>query len=309
MRAFADIVRTRFPVPRRTLRWISSLTGGPITDAEATDPAYWARQTARAGALHATGVGKLIDPNSPSSRSVPARRSPAWRASTTGPQAAQLIVTSLHPGQEFERRSRLPARGRRPALDARRRHRLVARSRLRSKRRRYRCRRIRSERQRHWVDSDCRSGAISNAVHTPTPYRTESASARRIPLARVQRCRNHPPIGSAQMLQRLQTLFADLSGIDAGDARRRRRHFLELGLDSLFLTQASNAMQKQFGAKISIRDAARGLLRRFEALAARLVSTMPADPLPERPALAPTTPPAVAPHARQLRPRRLALRQ
>lgn len=80
---------------------------------------------------------------------------------------------------------------------------------------------------------------------------------------------------SAQMIQRLQTLFSELSGIEIA-ALDPAETFLDLGLDSLFLTQASGAIQKQFGAKISFRDLLDDCST-LGALAARLVSMVPAD--------------------------------
>ena len=85
---------------------------------------------------------------------------------------------------------------------------------------------------------------------------------------------------SAPMIQRLQTLFSELSGIDAA-ALDPAATFLELGLDSLFLTQASGAIPKQFGVKVSLRDLLEDCPT-LQALATRLVSMMPAEPAPER---------------------------
>src|SRR5262249_3238311 len=57
---FADIVRTSAPKQPQQ-RWVSSLTGLPITDVEATDPHYWARQL-REPVRFAQGLRALLDP-------------------------------------------------------------------------------------------------------------------------------------------------------------------------------------------------------------------------------------------------------
>ena len=46
------------------------------------------------------------------------------------------------------------------------------------------------------------------------------------------------------VVERLQRLFADLSGLDGRQPRLSNRALLELGLDSLFLTQASTACRR-----------------------------------------------------------------
>ena len=53
------------------------------------------------------------------------------------------------------------------------------------------------------------------------------------------------------ILERLRVLFSELSGISASEFNPSAT-FLESGLDSLFLTQASAAIHKSFGVKIRI---------------------------------------------------------
>jgi glutamate-1-semialdehyde aminotransferase/acyl carrier protein len=92
----------------------------------------------------------------------------------------------------------------------------------------------------------------------------------------------------ADVTAQLQTLFAELSGMAQSDLHATVP-FLELGLDSLFLTQASTAIRKTFGVKVAFRD----LLEEastLEAVASRIESELP----PEAPAPAPPTPAAGA---------------
>jgi len=55
--------------------------------------------------------------------------------------------------------------------------------------------------------------------------------------------------------------------------------FLELGLDSLFLTQATQGLQKKFGVKLTFRQ----IMEQFStiaSLATYLDSVLPADKFP-----------------------------
>ncbi|MEM6278438.1 MAG: amino acid adenylation domain-containing protein [Verrucomicrobiota bacterium] len=74
----------------------------------------------------------------------------------------------------------------------------------------------------------------------------------------------------------LQEIFAELSGLDAADLDVKAT-FLELGLDSLLLTQASRELQEAFGLKITLRE----LIDQFstiEALAEHLQANAASKP-------------------------------
>ena len=87
----------------------------------------------------------------------------------------------------------------------------------------------------------------------------------------------------ADVTAQLQTLFSELSGMAQSDLHATIP-FLELGLDSLFLTQASTAIQKTFGVKVAFRDLLEDAST-LEAVAARIQSELPAEAAP--PAQAP----------------------
>ena len=95
---FTEFVRT---VPRAapTRRWVSGLTGELITDAEATDPAYWAQQL-RQPVRFMDGVGKLMDPNLVLLEVGPGQALTSLARQHPDRKAEQLVLTSLHPGQE-----------------------------------------------------------------------------------------------------------------------------------------------------------------------------------------------------------------
>jgi glutamate-1-semialdehyde aminotransferase/acyl carrier protein len=94
-----------------------------------------------------------------------------------------------------------------------------------------------------------------------------------------------PERGRLQLLEdKLRTLFSELSGIAASELDTSAS-FLESGFDSLFLTQASTAIQKTFGAKIAFRDLLEDLIS-LKAVAERLDQILPAEAFaaPARPA-------------------------
>ena len=84
------------------------------------------------------------------------------------------------------------------------------------------------------------------------------------------------PTHKDQLVERLQALFAELSGLGTADLNPRTS-FLELGLDSLLLTQASAAIQKSFRVKIPFRDLLEDLST-LDALAGRLDAELPHEP-------------------------------
>jgi len=83
----------------------------------------------------------------------------------------------------------------------------------------------------------------------------------------------------------LSEIFEELSGLDLSQADGSTT-FLEMGFDSLFLTQATQSLQGKFGVKITFRQLL-GDLASMSALSEYLDSKLPADVLAE------AVPPAV----------------
>ena len=100
------------------------------------------------------------------------------------------------------------------------------------------------------------------------------------------------------LLQELRKLFGELAGQDLSGAPADAS-FFDLGFDSLFLTQASQALRKRFGVKITFRQLLEDLTN-LDSMAAYLVEKAPAAvsaPAPAKPAPAaqPATPAPAAP--------------
>ncbi|HKC46589.1 MAG TPA: aminotransferase class III-fold pyridoxal phosphate-dependent enzyme [Gemmatimonadales bacterium] len=279
---FTEFVRT---VARAapTRRWISGLTGELITDAEATDPAYWAQQL-RQPVRFMAGVGKLMDPNLVLLEVGPGQALTSLARQHPDRKAEQLVLTSMQGGGAdlddlLAAAARLWTAG--GCIDWSAFH-------AGSKRRRISLPTYPFERRRLWVEA---AAAITESRPLPTPTAPRESAPLEDAMPESTATQSAAD-RSAPLIQRLQILFSELSGIDAAMLDPTRT-FLELGLDSLFLTQASGAIPKHFGVKIALRDLL-GDCSTLQALAARVVSTMPADPAPERiaPAPAPSRTPA-----------------
>ncbi|HEX6065841.1 MAG TPA: aminotransferase class III-fold pyridoxal phosphate-dependent enzyme, partial [Longimicrobiales bacterium] len=267
--AFAGYVAT---VPRSnpTHRWISSLTGQPITDAEATDPRYWAQQM-RQAVRFMDGIGHLMDPALALIEVGPGQALTSFARQHPDRKTAQTAVTSLNPGQDAtaDLEAVLAAVGKLwvagleidwSAFNAGcRRHRIPLPT-------------YPFERTRHWVDPAPRPSLVPAALGLPHPADAPMEEVMPDIPTPQQPATDH----TAQVVRRLQALFAELSGMDTA-ALDPDASFLDLGLDSLFLTQASNALQKQFNVKVALRELL-GECSTLDALASRLAPNIAPEP-------------------------------
>lgn len=236
---FADIV-AEIPLRAPELRWISSLTGRNITDEEAVDPQYWARQL-REPVQFARGVGMLVDAGLALVEVGPGQTLATFARQHERYTSGQLITASLSSGQDrpadieclLGAVGRLWARGVDVdwcALQG-------------APRRRVALPTYPFRRRRHWVDP----------AHAPAPAPAAVQPAPTVP----EEPGRAPAVDSTAdapsgLLSRLQTVFIELSGVDRARLTPGES-FLQMGFDSLFLTQAAGALQKQFGTKITVR--------------------------------------------------------
>ena len=300
--SFTEVVR-KVPRVAPGQRWISGLTGALVTDAEATDPAYWAQQM-RQPVRFMDGAGLLTDPNLVLLETGPGQALTSLVRQHPDRKAEQLVLTSMHPGQEFEADldSFLIAAGRLWAagigIDWTAFH-------APAKRRRISLPTYPFERKRYWLSPGApepSSAGDSAVARSPEPATGLQEGA--VPLTSIKEV-NMPDVTNQStntdrkplILERLRVLFSELSGISASEFNPSAT-FLESGLDSLFLTQASAAIHKSFGVKIPFRE----LLDDFatlDTLAAHLDKILPSEspaiPSPARPSKPVPAAPSSAP--------------
>ncbi len=125
------------------------------------------------------------------------------------------------------------------------------------------------ERKRHWVDP-------KPLTDTPMTYTAPvETSATEIAFTETVMSTPEPANRRAPIADAIRAVLADLSGIPeeelTGDAS-----YLELGFDSLLLTQVSKALGNEFGIDLTLRDLM-GNLASIDALVAHLDASLPAD--------------------------------
>ncbi|MGH8160649.1 MAG: type I polyketide synthase, partial [Gammaproteobacteria bacterium] len=261
-------------------RWISSRTGRLVSDEEACDPGYWTRQL-REPVQFVEGIGQLRDPQLALLEVGPRQALASLARRQEGRIGAQLITTSLHPGKDFSAdldfmltaTGRLWARG--LDIDWRKLH-------GKTRRRRVALPTYPFNQNRHWVDPDPRfepSNATAtdhSSAHAAVTQSAEPVAASAPPTTHgIPAMTDHR---TAALASRLQSLFAELSGIEA-TSLEPGMNFLELGFDSLLLTQVANALRKQFGTKVSVRTLLEDCPT-LDALTAHMLPLVPEEALP-----------------------------
>lgn len=98
--------------------------------------------------------------------------------------------------------------------------------------------------------------------------------------------------GTTRILQRLRTLAMELSGYAEEDLLPEAE-FMELGFDSLFLTQLSQAFKDEFGVDITFRDLL-DELPSLQAVAEHIARALPPESVPEEAPPEPIESPASA---------------
>ena len=256
------VKQVKLHAPR--IPYLSGVTGRWITAAEATDPVYWVKHF-RDAVRFSEGIREL--------RQTPERIllevGPGSTLSTLAHQHAarstvQPIVSSLADptSTSSDYLSLLNALGSmwlsgiQPVWNA-----------VRGEPRPHRCSlpTYPFERQRYWFDV---TKAETPEVHTPEL--NAQADNTMLEAQHISKLSRQHKIQST-----LTSIFEELSGIKIEGADSSAT-FLELGFDSLFLTQVTQSLQHQFGLKITFRQ----LLDQqstFDALAAFVDSHLPAD--------------------------------
>ena len=256
---FAKVVAST-PRSAPELPWVASLTGEWITPEQAQDSTYWVQQ-ARRPVLFARGIARLLEDPTRVTLEVGPGQQLTGLAKRTLPNRPRGVVTMA--AGEGPPSLLLPAGGLWIAGVT-----LNPATFHRSGKRRIPLPTYPFERKRYWVDPASRT-ALADVRPPPIVAQPEDTTSTPPPAPVVRR---------GALVERVRNLFADLSGADASSLDVGAS-FLELGLDSLVLTQAALLLQKTFDVKVSFRDLL-DELSTIDALAAHLDDTLPSDPAP-----------------------------
>ncbi|MGA8277613.1 MAG: aminotransferase class III-fold pyridoxal phosphate-dependent enzyme, partial [Rhodanobacteraceae bacterium] len=275
----AEVARLPLAIPRIPI--ISTLTGARLSDAQATAPEYWARHL-RGTMRFSTALQGLFDSPAHAFLEVGPRSSLTTLTRQHAQSRNRLVLASLADTPNGECSAWLQAAGRlwcagaplmTDALDHRRR------------KHRVRLPTYPFERKRCWIelqpsrtvtatmtrdDSTCpaavRGGPVAGAEHQQAAEISMSTEPLRT---------NSGPERYGAVLTRLLGLFEDVAGAEL-DAADPTMNFVEIGLDSLALTQVALQLQKTFSLKITFRELMESYPT-FERLARHITDLLPAD--------------------------------
>lgn len=270
----AEVAALKLSAP--SIPIVSTATGDWLDDSSAKSPDYWASHL-REPVRFATALGKVLE-------------TPSRVLLEVGPRASLSALSRQHPAMSKQQAMAVPTLADDPAVETA--SFLAAAGQLwcrgtpldiaafdrRHGRRRVRLPTYPFERQRFWVEA----AAGSNVVQLPgtaaahaIPHEPDMASARTVEDAAVVATAAAPD-RHARLVAQLSGLFEDVVGLDLSEVDTEA-NFIELGLDSLMLTQVALRLQKTFPVKLTFRQLMSecGSLQR---LAAMLDAQLPAEP-------------------------------
>ena len=311
---FAERVRgVRLSAPR--LPFVSTVTGAWITAEQAVDPMYWSRHLRETVRFAAAASVLVAEPGRLFLEVGPRTTLTTLTGRQVKDRLAKPLVSSLgdQAGNGAEWTALLAAAGQmwsnglsldwKVFREGERRRRVVLPT-------------YPFERKRFWLDPVRRQEAAvpAAAVAAPPPI----PAAEPIPAAAAaEPAPASPPTATTapetnmtaarkdKIAAALRELFEEVSGLEIGDADST---FVEMGMDSLFLTQAALQLQKKFAVKVTFRQLMEnfptlGTLTEFldgslapEAFADAAPAAAPAPVAPRSPAAA-AAPVAAAPVA------------
>ena len=278
---------------------VSTATGEWLTDAQACDPSYWARQLrepvrfsrALRSAMERHAAALAIELGPRDSLSTLVRQhgvgAPSAVATLGDAPALEAERFALADAQLWTLGIATTTSAASPA-DGRRRVRLPTYA---------------FDRKRCWVDALPAGAAASSPAAATSPAPAAEAPAAPAVVAPVAVHASVSPSSTTStpmasptsstarrpaLVARLRELFGDVAGLDLAEADATAA-FAELGIDSLILTQVAMQTKKRFGVVVTFRQMSE-TCRTFDTLAAFLDEAMPAD-------VAPPVAPAAAPVA------------
>jgi amino acid adenylation domain-containing protein len=149
------------------------------------------------------------------------------------------------------------------------------------------------ERDRHWIEPPAPA-----SCPPASPVSADAASRPILPPSEHSMAPPQPAVDAdAGRLPRLRSdlsaMLGELSGLALSE-RDASTNFLELGFDSLFLTQVTQAIHSRFGIKITFRQLL-DALSSVDALAEYLDASLPPDAAPTPASVTATSPPSPIP--------------
>ena len=266
-----------------SIPYVSCVTGQWITPEQATDPEYWATHFRRpvrfsdaVRVLRAEHQGILIEAGPGTTLQTLARQHPAPEG------VEQALVSSLpdaardqSPVQTvYEALGQVWNAG--GAVDWRRFY--AAEKRVRVSLPCYPF-----ERKRYWAEPDQNQESASETIPMRPAAEQTPAAHEVIESPAPHSARPEVVLSSSdrksRIVSKLVEMFQELSGLEAADIQPAAT-FLELGFDSLFLTQVSQALQSSFAVKITFRQLL-DQLSSVDALALYLDAQLPAEAMAE----------------------------
>ncbi|AKU98435.1 Malonyl CoA-acyl carrier protein transacylase [Labilithrix luteola] len=253
---------------------LSTVSADWLSDEQALDPRYWATHL-RKPVRFAPAVARLLDDPKRVLVEIGPRASLSAlaRQAVTGKRARPVAVPSLADAAERESEAVTAALGQLwtlgVAID-------WAAVHAGESRRRVPLPTYPFERLRHWVDAPpSTSSSASRTAHAePNPLPVEATVMPTTLQSRPSSAYTHEA-RKARLLGQVHQAVEDVSGLDVAGADPGSP-WLELGLDSLTLTQLARQVQQSFGVKLTFRD----VMERYPSVAslvAMLDEQLPPD--------------------------------
>ncbi len=291
-----------------SIPYVSTLTGNWITEQEVSQPAYWTRQLRQTVRFDRAVSELLKTPQTILLEVGPGRTAAQMMRQTVlglGSQAgAPVIVSSLVSGLDLECNEeeailsalgQLWAAGAEPDWHAF--HTGYSRKRILLPTYPF-------ERKRYWAEPPLKQEAASldaagkpDQARMPITRNSDDAFTSEITPEAVIHSAEEPIMTmanptpanfqAASMLDELKLFVTDLSGADLADVDGDAS-FLELGFDSLFLTQLTQAIQGKYRVKLTFRQIMESYST-LGALAEHLAATAPPQSRPSPPVSAPVS--------------------
>ncbi|WP_201313966.1 polyketide synthase [Dyella sp. EPa41] len=281
-----EVLRVALSAPAIPI--VSTLTGEPLRDEEAISPDYWTRHL-RGTVRFSPALQRLLDQPTHIFLEVGPRNALTTLARQHAGSRPHLVVASVADAPAAERAAWIAAMGQLwcAGLPV-----AVCSLDRRQRRRRVRLPTYPFERKRHWVEAAAPAGvaapAANSAPDNVVPLFASSSAPVVEPVMEANVTgANAGSARQARLVNQLVELFEDVSGTEL-QGMDPTSGFVELGLDSLALTQVALQLQKTFSLKITFRELMESFSS-FERLAMHIDQMLPPEAAPAAPAPAVAT--------------------